>query len=75
MEALLRMEICVVDSLTPGSATAVTEVLREARWYAAEQVRSRDRGTRRPPQGVAGGHQWPQPAPSAVAEVEIDLIP
>ncbi|MEV5554966.1 hypothetical protein AB0L44_15060 [Nonomuraea wenchangensis] len=75
VEALLRMEICVVDTLTPDSAPAVAEVLREARWYAAEQVTAATvvHAARRRALPVVTNNR--NPLQALWPEVEIDLIP
>ena len=75
LEALLRMEICVVDDLTLGSAPGVAEILREARWYAAEQVTAATivHAARRRSLPILTSNRHPLEALSP--EVEIDVIP
>ncbi|MCF6472469.1 hypothetical protein FAF44_29345 [Nonomuraea sp. MG754425] len=76
VEALLAMEICVVDELTPGSAPAVAEVLREAGPYAAElgvtaATIVQAAGRRSLPVVTSN----PYPLTSLRPDLEIDLIP
>ncbi|MBG0818726.1 hypothetical protein [Planomonospora sp. ID82291] len=79
LDALVRMEICVVDDLTPGSAPGVAEVLRAAGPYAAEQLTAASvvHAARRRdiPVVTSNPHPLVTLADRMGIELEIDLIP
>ncbi|MFD0884550.1 hypothetical protein ACFQ08_08280 [Streptosporangium algeriense] len=75
LDALLGMEIVIVESLTPGSASSVAAMLRAAGPYAAEQLTAASvvHAARRRGLPVVTGNPFPLHALDPT--VEIDLIP
>ncbi|MER5322340.1 hypothetical protein [Streptosporangium roseum] len=75
LDALLGMEISVVDDLTPGSAPAVAAILQAAGPYAAEQLTAASIVHAAKRRGLPVVTSNPFPLQALAADVEIDLIP
>ncbi|GAA5082510.1 hypothetical protein [Thermocatellispora tengchongensis] len=74
LEALLAMDISVVDALTPGNAPGVAEVLHTAGPFAAEALTAASvvHAAHRRSLPVVTSNPFPL---TRLREVEIDLIP
>ncbi|MFI6456819.1 hypothetical protein ACIBF6_35330 [Streptosporangium amethystogenes] len=75
LQALLGMEISVIEDLTPGSAPDVAAILRTAGPYAAEQLTAASVVHTARRRGLPVITSNPFPLRALAAEVEIDLIP
>jgi hypothetical protein len=75
VEALLGMEISLVDELTPGSAWAVAATLRGAGSHAAEQVTAATVVQAARLRALPVVTSNPAPLTTLWSEVTIDLIP
>ncbi|WP_440106802.1 hypothetical protein [Streptosporangium sp. H16] len=75
LDALLGMEISIVDDLTPGSASGVAAILQTAGPYAAEQLTAASIVHTAQRRGLPVITSNPFPLRALAADVEIDLIP
>ncbi|MEU9837111.1 hypothetical protein AB0D67_36705 [Streptosporangium sp. NPDC048047] len=75
LDALLGMEIVVVEHLTPGSAPGVAAVLKAAGPYAAEQLTAASLVHAARRRGLPVVTANPFPLTALDPDVEIDLIP
>ncbi|GIH25716.1 hypothetical protein Aph01nite_40260 [Acrocarpospora phusangensis] len=75
LDALLSMEISIVDELTPSCAPGVAVILRAAGPYAAEQVTAASIVRTAKRRGLPVVTANPFPLRALASDVEIDLIP
>jgi hypothetical protein len=75
VEALLGMEISLVDDLTPGTATAVAETLRLSGFHAAEHVTAATVVQAARHRSLPVVTSNPHPLTTLWPDIAIDLIP